>query len=102
MTLKTLTVSITPKQEQFILSQLQSGRYPSADEMIALALELLEESIYLEDSDNKRHYEKWVEETKKKIALGTEQIARGEVVDGEELNARLREKSRMRKASGQI
>lgn len=82
--MKTLTVSITPQQEKFIQSQIESGRYPSADEMIFMALELLEESIYLEDSDNKRRYEKWVEETKKKIAIGIEQLDRGESIDGEE------------------
>lgn len=56
MTIKTLTLSLTPKQKQFIQSQLQSGRYPSADEMIDLTLELLEEGIYLEDrSMNLKH-----------------------------------------------
>ena len=83
--MKTLTVSITPQQEKFIQSQVESGRYPSADAMIAMALELLEERIYLEDSGNKRQYEKWVEETKNKIAIGIEASERGEVFDGEEV-----------------
>ena len=85
MAMKTLTVSITPQQEKFIQSQIESGRYPSPDEMLAIALELLEESIYLEDSDNKHRYEKWVEETKNKIAIGIEASERGEVFDGEEV-----------------
>lgn len=94
-----LTVSLTPEQYQFIQEQVQNGRYPSADEAIALALELLEESIYLENEDNQRHYQKWLEETRKKIAIANEQIARGQVVDGEEVFARLRQKIQMRKAS---
>jgi antitoxin ParD1/3/4 len=85
MIMKILTISITPQQEKFIQSQIESGRYPSADEMIAMALELLEESIYLEDSDNKFRYEKWFGETKKKIAIGIEASERGEVFDGEEV-----------------
>lgn len=92
MTIKTLTVSLTPEQEQFIQSQLQSGRYPSADEMIALALELLEESLYLEDNSNARHYEKWVEENRKKVVVGIEQADRGQVTDGKVVITRLREK----------
>lgn len=85
MNMKTMTVFITPEHEQFIQSQLQSGRYPSADEMIALALDLLEESIYLEDDDNKRRYEQWLQETRKKVAVGIEQLDRGEGLDGEEV-----------------
>lgn len=83
--MKPLTVSIAPQQEKFLQSQVESGRYPSADAMIAMALELLEERIYLEDSGNKRQYEKWVEETKNKIVIGIEASARGEVFDGEEV-----------------
>ena len=72
MNTKTLTVSLTPAQYQFIQEQVQNGRYPSADEAIALALELLEESIYLEDSENKRRYQEWLEETRKKVVVGIE------------------------------
>jgi Arc/MetJ-type ribon-helix-helix transcriptional regulator len=34
MNMKTLTVSITPEHNEFIQSQLESGRYPSALETI--------------------------------------------------------------------
>ena len=94
MNKKTLTVSLSPKHEKFIESQVQSGKYPSADEMIALALELLEESIYLENSDNKRNYEKWLEETRKKLVVGLEQADRGQLTDGKVVLAKLREKIR--------
>ncbi len=92
MTIKTLTVSLTPRQEQFIQSQLESGRYPSADEMIAIALELLEESIYLEDSTNASDYERWVEETRNKVTVGIEQAEKGQLTDGKVVIARLHEK----------
>ncbi len=101
MNTKTLTVSLTPAQYQFIQEQVQNGRYPSADEAIALALELLEESIYLEDSENKRHYQEWLEETRKKVAVGIEQLNRGQLTDGKVVIARLREKlNKAREAQG--
>ena len=89
---KTLTVSVNAKHAQFIQSQIQTARYPSADDAIALALELLEENVYLEDEENKRCYQEWIEETKKKIAIGIEQANRGELTDGKVVLARLREK----------
>lgn len=64
MNRKKLTISLTPEHDQFIQSQLQSSKYSSADALIREALELLEE--------RHRHYEKWVEEARKKVAVGIE------------------------------
>lgn len=38
-----MNVSLTPELEQFIQSQLESGRYASSDELIIAGIRLLEE-----------------------------------------------------------
>ncbi len=81
-----MNISLTPEQEQFIQAKLESGKYETADGVIAEAFRLLEE--------RDRHYEKWVEETRKKIAVGIEQADRGQLTDGKVVIARLREKLR--------
>lgn len=81
-----MNISLTPEQEQFIQAKLESGKYETADRVIAEAFRLLEE--------RDQHYEKWVEETLKKIAVGIEQLERGEGIDGQVVIARLREKLR--------
>ncbi len=79
-------ISLPQEQEQFIQKQLTKGRYSNADDVIREALKLLERQS-LED-------EKRVEELRQKIASGTEQIARGQVTEGEVVFDRLREKIR--------
>lgn len=81
-----MNISLTPEQEQFIQEKLNSGKYETADELISEAFRLLEE--------RDKHYEKWVEETRKKVAIGIEQADRGQVTDGRVVIARLREKIR--------
>lgn len=84
-----MDIKLSSRHEKFIQEQIQNGRYPSADEMIALALELLEESIYLEDSDNRQRYEKWLVETREKVAVGISQLELGEKLDSEEVFLKL-------------
>ncbi|MBD2184670.1 type II toxin-antitoxin system ParD family antitoxin [Planktothrix sp. FACHB-1355] len=80
-----MNISLTTQQEKFIQSQLQTGNYSSADEVIGEALRLLEEH-------HRQLGEKQIEELRHKIASGTEQIAKGQLTDGEVVFARLREK----------
>lgn len=76
-------IQIKPELEQFIQAQLASGRFASADEVINEAFKLLQER------------EQRIEELRQKIAVGTEQIAKGQVTDGEVVFARLQEKIRL-------
>ncbi len=48
------------EQEQFIQEQVKSRKYDTDDEVIFEAFRLLEE--------RDKHYEKWVEETREKVA----------------------------------
>ena len=83
-----MTVTLTAEQEQFIAEQLKGGHYRSAGDVIAQSLGML------------RAQEEFIRsnaaELREKIAVGLEQIKRGEVVDGRKAIQNLREKLRRR------
>ena len=81
-----MTITLKPEQEKYIQNKLKSGRYQTVDEVVIEAFRLLEE--------RDRHYEKWVEETRKRVAVGLEQLDRGEGLEREIALARLKEKIR--------
>jgi antitoxin ParD1/3/4 len=81
-----MNINLKPEEEQFIQAKLETGKYETAYQVIVEALQLLEE--------RDKHYEKWVEETREKVAIGIAQLDRGEGIDGEIAIARLREKLR--------
>ncbi|MFZ4558463.1 MAG: type II toxin-antitoxin system ParD family antitoxin [Pseudanabaena sp.] len=82
-----MPITLQPEQEQFIQTQLASGRYTNATEVIAEALQLLEK---------RNHYDRWVEELRNKIDIAAAELDRGEGIDGEiainQLRARLHKK----------
>jgi len=80
----TMNISLQPEQEQLIQAKLQTGKYENAYQVIVAALQLLEE--------RDKHYEQWLEETRKKVAVGIEQANRGQLTDGDVAFAKLREK----------
>jgi antitoxin ParD1/3/4 len=86
-----MKITLKPEQEKFIETQVASGRYPSAEEVIATALALLADSSEPKESNTSQ---KWVEETRPKVAAGIAQLDRGEGIDGETVIARLQEKFR--------
>lgn len=75
-----MDVSLKPEYARFIQSQIEQGRFQSVDDAINEAIQLLEAR------------ERQLEELRQKIAVGTEQIAKGQVTDGEIVFARLQEK----------
>ena len=54
-----MSISLTPDQERFIQSKLQSGKYRSTEEVLAVALRLLEEYDRAETE--------WVEDVREKV-----------------------------------
>ena len=76
-----MNIVLKPEYQEFIESQMQSGKYASVEEIIGEAIALLRE--------RKRH----LEELHEKIAVGTIQIAKGQVTDGELVFTRLQEKT---------
>jgi antitoxin ParD1/3/4 len=87
-----MTVTLTPDQEQFIAEQIKSGHYQSADDVITQSLGLL------------RTQEEFIRtntgELREQIAVGLEQIRRGESVDGPAAIQDLRTKLRAREHGG--
>jgi len=82
-----MPITLQPEQEQFIQTQLATGRYINATEVIAEALQLLEK---------RNHYDRWVEELRNKIDIAAAELDQGEGIDGEtainQLRARLHKK----------
>lgn len=86
-----MSISLTPELEQFIQSQISSGKYASTEEVILAGIKLLEE--------RERIYQGRFEELKREIVIGVEQLERGERLDGREVIEKLRQKNQvMRKA----
>ncbi len=80
-----MSLSLTPETEQAIEEQVKSGRYQSVNEVILEGLRLLEERDRALDAQR-------MEELRQEIAIGTEQIAKGNVTDGENVIESLRVK----------
>jgi len=84
-----MNVSLTPELEQFIQSQVESGNYSSADEVIVAGIRLLEE--------RERIYKGHFEELRQEIMIGIEQLERGERLNGREVIEQLRQKNQAQK-----
>lgn len=84
-----MNVSLSSEIEKFIESQVESGKYPSAEEVIVAGIRLLEE--------RERIYKGRFEELKREIMLGVEASERGEVVDGETVFSQLQQKLQKRR-----
>jgi antitoxin ParD1/3/4 len=66
-----MQVLLTPELERFVAEKVASGRFTSMADVVAAALSLLKEQDDLEVAE--------LEDLKRQIAVGLEQIDRGEV-----------------------
>jgi antitoxin ParD1/3/4 len=71
-----MNILLTSDQTSFIQTQIASGHFASPEEVIAIALEMMASA---QDNDDPI----WLEETRVKIQVGLDDIARGDVLDGE-------------------
>jgi len=78
-------MSLTTELEQFIQSQVTSGKYTSSEEVILAGIRLLEE--------RERIYKGRFEELQREIMIGVEQLDSGERLDGKEVIEQLRQKN---------
>ena len=67
-------ITLTANQQQIVEDKLTSGQYTNAEEVIDLALELLQ---FL-DAESLA----WLKQTQQKIQVGIDELERGEGVDG--------------------
>jgi antitoxin ParD1/3/4 len=72
-----MNISLTPDQERFIQTKLQSGKYRSSEEILAIALRLLEEYDCADDS--------WTQDVRAKIDAAIATSAHTPPIDGETL-----------------
>jgi antitoxin ParD1/3/4 len=87
-----MNVSLTPELEAFVQSRVATGRYQTASEVVREGLRLLEQ--------RERDREDILEEIRAKISRGTEQADRGELIDGEAVFEKIRQRSSARRARG--
>lgn len=79
-----MSISLKPEHEQFIQSQVASGKFANREEVIDTAFRLLEKL--------QGEYEQWIKETREKIDIGIAELDRGEGLDGEAVIAGILEK----------
>jgi len=70
-----MNISLTPEQERFIQTKLQTGKYRSAEEILEVALQLLDEYDHAESA--------WVEEVREKVDAAIVATDHNPPVDGE-------------------
>jgi antitoxin ParD1/3/4 len=75
-----VNIQLKSEQEEFIRSQIDRGEYQTAEDVISEAFKLLEARTHK------------IEELRQKIAVGTQEIANGQITDGEVVFERLQAK----------
>ncbi|NJL82387.1 MAG: type II toxin-antitoxin system ParD family antitoxin [Chloroflexaceae bacterium] len=86
-----MSIRLTPEQERFIESKLQAGKYHSAEEVVEIALRLLDEYD--------REETRWNEEVQVKIEEAIQASTQRSPIDGETfINAILDRFSQMNQA----
>ncbi|MBG1270383.1 type II toxin-antitoxin system ParD family antitoxin [Nostoc sp. WHI] len=89
-----MNISLTTELEQFIQSQVASGKYSLSEEVILAGIRLFEE--------RERIYKSRFEELQREIMIGVEQLDRGERLDSREVIEQLRQKNQtLRKTQAQ-
>lgn len=78
---KTMQIPLTPELEQLIHDKVNSGRYPSASEVIREGLRLLDERDRLAETR--------LTQLKQKIKIGIEELNDGAGIDGDTVFAEL-------------
>jgi antitoxin ParD1/3/4 len=79
-----MEISLTPKLEQFVKRQVDSGHYSSEADVVLAAVQFLEEREMV--------YQGKFDELRREIMIGYEAAERGEVLDGEVVFENLRTK----------
>ncbi|HTE17953.1 MAG TPA: type II toxin-antitoxin system ParD family antitoxin [Armatimonadota bacterium] len=78
-----MNVSLSPELERLVEEKVRSGAYPSASDVVREGLRLLQE--------RDEHRSAQLEDLRREIRIGIDAADRGDLVDGPEFFARLRE-----------
>ncbi len=77
-----MEITLTPEQEKLIKQQLASGKFTNTEEIITVALRILEQ---LEAES-----QQWLEQTQHEVTLAVEQLKQGEGIEISVALAKLR------------
>jgi antitoxin ParD1/3/4 len=87
-----MSITLNSEQETIVANLIATGSFQTADEVLQVALKLLE--------TERESYQLWVAQTREQVREGIESLDRGEGVDGEtvvnELLAKLRQAKEVR------
>jgi antitoxin ParD1/3/4 len=86
-----MAIVLKPEQERFIQSQIDAGQFSNAEQVIGTAFRLLEQ--------HSAEYTQWVNEVREKVTIARDEVARGEVLDGETVVNDILERFRQAKAA---
>jgi antitoxin ParD1/3/4 len=89
----TMDVLLPPELEQFVATKIHSGHYNSASEVVCEAVQLLQEQDQLRQAR--------LQELRRKITEGLEQLDRGESIPGDQVFAELEAELTALEQSGQ-
>jgi antitoxin ParD1/3/4 len=70
-----MAIVLKPEQEQFIQSQIDAGQFSNPEQVIDTAFRLL--------AQQSAEYLQWANEVREKVIIARDEVARGEVLDGE-------------------
>jgi antitoxin ParD1/3/4 len=84
-----MNILLDAEQTAFIQTQLQSGQFATAEEVIGKALQAM--------AAQQAEYQTWLEETRANVKVGMAAHDRGDVMDGETFIAELQQKIQQRK-----
>jgi antitoxin ParD1/3/4 len=79
-----MTFDLTPEFERAVLERVRSGRYKSTDEVLRACIEALERE------------ERSLEELRRDVKVGLDELERGEGIPGKEAFEQIREDVRKR------
>jgi antitoxin ParD1/3/4 len=87
-----MSITLSSEQETIVANLIATGSFQTADEVLQVALKLLE--------TERQSYQLWLTETREKVREGLESLDRGEGVDGEmvvnDLLAKLRQAKKVK------
>jgi antitoxin ParD1/3/4 len=86
-----MAIVLKPEHEQFIQSQIDAGKFTNPEQVIDTAFRLLEQQS--------AEYLQWVNDVREKVTIARDEVARGEVLDGETVVNDILERFRQARAA---
>jgi antitoxin ParD1/3/4 len=86
-----MAIVLKPEHERFIQSQIDAGQFSNPEQVINTAFRLLEQQS--------AEYLQWVNEVREKVIIARDEVARGEVLDGDTVVNDILERFRQAKAA---